>query len=207
MSGKDSYSLGAVKYWVHEFRAQRTDLQDEIRSERPLIDISAHIARPLNDKPFSSILHFGRQLAGTKEVVNRNLQEILGFHKCSLKWVPNVLSAEQKAARGKMSRELHNNLIFERQKILAQSSPGTGVGINGLVRNHRCWHDYAMMFQQGQFRKLIRKSRCWQYFPAARRFHSLILCQKARIWILPISATLSWKGSKPAPFLEREKRL
>jgi hypothetical protein len=27
--GKDSCSLGAVKYWVHEFQSQRTDLHME----------------------------------------------------------------------------------------------------------------------------------------------------------------------------------
>jgi hypothetical protein len=41
------------------------------------------------------------------------------FHKFSLKWVPNVLSEEQKAPRVQMSRELYNNLIFERQKTFA----------------------------------------------------------------------------------------
>jgi transposase len=39
--GKDPYSLGAVKYWVHEFKAQRTDLHDDVRPGRPLIDVSA----------------------------------------------------------------------------------------------------------------------------------------------------------------------
>jgi hypothetical protein len=36
-----------------------------------------------------------------------------------LKRAPNVLSAEQKATRAQMSRELDNNLIFERQKKFA----------------------------------------------------------------------------------------
>jgi hypothetical protein len=67
--GKDSYSLGAVKYWVREFKAQRTDLHDEVRPGRPLIDVSAQIARLLNDEPFSSTRHLARQLAVTKEIV------------------------------------------------------------------------------------------------------------------------------------------
>jgi hypothetical protein len=153
--GKDLYSLGAVKYWVREFKAQRTDLYDEVRPGRPLIDVSAEIARLLNDQPFSSTRDLARQLAVIKDVVKRDLQEVLGFHELNLKWVPNVLSAEQKAARVQMSRELYNNLIFKRQKNLPQSSPGTRVDIIGFIRNHRCGHDHAMMFQQGCFRKLI----------------------------------------------------
>jgi hypothetical protein len=39
--GKDSYSLGVVRYWVREFKEQRTGLHDEIRPRRPLIDVSA----------------------------------------------------------------------------------------------------------------------------------------------------------------------
>jgi hypothetical protein len=114
--GNDSHSLDAVKYLVREFQAQRTDLHDEIRPGRPLIDVSTQIARLLNDEPFSSTCHLARQLAVTKEIVKRNLQEVLGFHKFSLQWVPNVFTAEQNAARVQMSRELYNNLIFERQK-------------------------------------------------------------------------------------------
>jgi transposase len=50
--GKDSDSLGAVKHWVREFQAQRTDLHDEVRRGRPLIDVFAQTARLLNDEPF-----------------------------------------------------------------------------------------------------------------------------------------------------------
>jgi hypothetical protein len=67
----------------------------------------------------SSTRHLALKLAATKEIVKRNMQEVLRFRKCGLKWVPNVLSAEQKAARVQMSRELYNNLIFERQKNFA----------------------------------------------------------------------------------------
>jgi hypothetical protein len=42
--GKESYSLGAVKYWVLEFKAQRTDVHDAVRPGRPLIDVSPQIA-------------------------------------------------------------------------------------------------------------------------------------------------------------------
>jgi hypothetical protein len=88
-----------VKYWLREFKAQRTDLHDEVRPEKPFVDVSAQIARLLNDEPLSSTCHLARQLVVTKEVVKRNLQEVLELHKFSLKWVPNVISAQQKAAR------------------------------------------------------------------------------------------------------------
>jgi hypothetical protein len=116
---KGSCSLGAVIDWVRKFKPQRIDFHDEVRPGRALIDVSAQIARPLNDEPFSSTRHLAGYLAVTKDVVNRNLQEILRFHKFNLKWVPNVLSAEHKAARAQVLRELYNNLIFKRQKNFA----------------------------------------------------------------------------------------
>jgi hypothetical protein len=58
--GKDSYPLGAAKYSVRELKAQRTNLHDEVRPQRPLIDVSVQIARLLNNEPFSST----RYLAG-----------------------------------------------------------------------------------------------------------------------------------------------
>jgi hypothetical protein len=82
--GKDSYSLDAAKYWVREFKRQRTELHDEVRRGRTFIDVSAQITRLLNDGPFNSIRHLARQSAVTKEVVKRNLQEVLGFHTFSL---------------------------------------------------------------------------------------------------------------------------
>jgi hypothetical protein len=72
--GKDSYAQGAVKYWVREFKAQRTDPHDEIRPGRPLIGVSAQIARLLNDEPFSSTRLIARQLAVTKEVVKKSTE-------------------------------------------------------------------------------------------------------------------------------------
>jgi hypothetical protein len=67
--GKHSYSLNAVKYWVREFKTQRTNLHDEVRPARPLIEVSAQTAQLLNDEPFSSTRHLARQMVVTKEVV------------------------------------------------------------------------------------------------------------------------------------------
>jgi transposase len=76
--GKDSCSLSAVKDWVREVKAQRTDLHDGAQPGRPLIDVSAQIARLLNQEPFSSTRPLARQLAVAKQVVKRNMQEALG---------------------------------------------------------------------------------------------------------------------------------
>jgi hypothetical protein len=78
MYGKDSSSLGAVKYWVRGFKGQKTDIHDGVRPGRPLIDISAQIARLLNDEPFNSTHRLARQLAVTKEVVKKRYRKSWG---------------------------------------------------------------------------------------------------------------------------------
>jgi hypothetical protein len=98
---------------VRELKAQRTGLHDTVRPGRPLVDVSVQVPQLLNDKPFNSTWNLAWQLAITKDVVKRNLQEVMRFHKFSLKWVLKVLSEEQKAAKVQMSGELHNNLAFE----------------------------------------------------------------------------------------------
>jgi hypothetical protein len=118
-------------------------------------------------------------LTMTKEAVKRNLQEVMKFQKFSLKWVQNVLSTDQKAARVAMSRELSNNLLFKRRNnFFALSLYETRVGIIDLIRDFLCECYHEMMFQQNQFRKLIRKCPYSRYFSPRIDLCFLILCQK-----------------------------
>jgi hypothetical protein len=104
-----------VEYWVREFTPQGTDLLSAARPGRPFTDVSTQIAWLLNDESFSSTRYLVSQLTTSKIVVKMNIQEIMGFHKFNLKWVPNVLSDDQKAARVAVSHELENNLLSERR--------------------------------------------------------------------------------------------
>jgi hypothetical protein len=115
MYGEESYSLGALKYWVRELRVQWTDLHDETWPGRPSTDVSAQIAWLLNDEQFSSTRYLARQLAINKGLAKRNLQEIMGFYKLSLERFVNLLSANQKAARVARSREWYNILLLEQR--------------------------------------------------------------------------------------------
>jgi hypothetical protein len=101
------------------------------------------------------------------------------FQTFSLKWVQNVLSIDQKAARVAMSRKLSPNLLFKRRNnIFTLSSQETRVGIIDLIRNFLYGYYHEMMFQQNQFRKLIRKSSYSRYFSPRIDLCPLILCQK-----------------------------
>jgi hypothetical protein len=191
---------------VREFKAQRTDLHDEVRPGIPLIDVSTPITRLLNNDPFHLTRHLARQLSITNELIKRNVQEVLGFPKSGLKWVPNVLSAEQKAARVQMSHKLYTNFIFKRQKNFGTVTTGDETWYYWSYAESSMWARSYDDVPTRPLQKIDSKSRCSQYFSEVRNLYSLILYQKARIWILTISATLFWKGSKPAPLLEHKTR-
>jgi hypothetical protein len=63
-----------------------------------------------------------------------------------------------------MLHELYNNLIFERQKNLPQSSLGTRVGIIGLKWNRRCRNDHAMMFNKATSENWFEKVDVYNIF-------------------------------------------
>jgi hypothetical protein len=175
---------------VRECKAERTDRHDEVRPGRPLIDVSAQIARLLNDEPFRSTRHFARQLAVTKEVVKRNLREVLGFHKFSFKWVPNVISAEQKAARGQMSRELYNNLISEQEKNFATIITGDENWHYWSYAESSMWARSRNDVPARQFQEIDSKKSVFRIFVSGEKLAFLDSLPKARIWILTISVIL-----------------
>jgi hypothetical protein len=97
--GKDSYSLDVVKYWVHEFKAQRTELHDEVRPRRPLIDVSAQIARLLNEEPFCSTRHLWGNRMCEAESSRRDILSRDEGSKSVSRRVAGGGSAAQKNAR------------------------------------------------------------------------------------------------------------
>jgi hypothetical protein len=172
---KDSCSLGGVKYWGRQFKGQRSNPHNEVRLGRPLVGVSAHIALLLNDESFSSTRHLARRLTVTKEIVKRNLQEVLGFHRSSLKWVPNLLSAEQKSARVEMSRELYNNLIFERQKNFAMVITGDENWYHWSYTESSMWARSRDDVSTRPLQKNGSAKPMFTMFSAARNLRSLIV--------------------------------
>jgi hypothetical protein len=144
-------------------------------------------------------------LAVIKEVVKRNLQEVVGFHKFSLKWVLNVLSAEQKAARIHMSRGLYNNLIFARQK-----NPATIITESWYYWSYTessVWAQSRGDVRIRRLQKIDSKKSLFTKFFNGEKFAFLDSLPKGQNMDSYYFCNNVWKGSKPVPLLKQEKQL
>jgi hypothetical protein len=188
-----------VKYWAREFKAQRTDLHNEVWPGRPLIEVSTQIARLLNNESFSSTCHLARQLVVTKEVVKGNLRKSWGSTNLvwSGRWTSSVRNKRQSEYKC-LASYITISFLNDR-KILPQSSPGTSAGIIGFMRNRRCRHDHTMMFQQGHFRKLVRKSRRSQYFQRWEICLPWFFIKRPEYGFLPFLQHCSGRGQSRGP--------
>jgi hypothetical protein len=54
--GEQAYGKKVVEYWIHQIKLGRSDMEDEAKGGRPLLDdVDARILTCLGDEPFSSI--------------------------------------------------------------------------------------------------------------------------------------------------------
>jgi hypothetical protein len=95
--GLEAFVLLTVKKWWRRFQQGRTDLFDDPRFRKPLTnDLGEVIDFTLAEKLFNSSKALCRHLPIEKMTCLRILHDKLGLKKCYLRWVPHVLSVNQK---------------------------------------------------------------------------------------------------------------
>ena len=102
---EEAYSETKIKYWIKSWKEGRTTGEDLPRSGRPKIDIKELILNFLNDEPYASTKVMAKAFHVDKFVVKRNLLE-MNSKKYSKKWLPHLLTNEQKLKRVQESEEL-----------------------------------------------------------------------------------------------------
>ncbi|KYN42498.1 Histone-lysine N-methyltransferase SETMAR [Trachymyrmex septentrionalis] len=95
-------SFTTVKYWVAEFKRGRTSCEDEHRSGRP--------DRRLKVRELADMVNI------SKSAVHRILAENLEMRKLCARWVPRLLTIEQKQRREDVSIEC---LAMQQSRIFA----------------------------------------------------------------------------------------
>ena len=99
-AGKSAPSFTTVKHWVAEIKRGRTSCQDERRSGRPNYVTTPKMVKKINKMVLDERRLKMRQLADmvsiSKSVVHQILTENLDMRTLCARWVPHLLTMEQK---------------------------------------------------------------------------------------------------------------
>jgi transposase len=107
--GDSSPSFLTIKKWAVEFKHGRASLEDDPHEGRPKSATTAEIIEQVHDMVLDDRRMKVREIAETidisKERVGYILHEELDMKKLCVRWVPRMLTADQKCTRMKISEQ------------------------------------------------------------------------------------------------------
>lgn len=113
--GEASPSFTTVKHWVAEYKRGRTSILDEERSGRPktattdeMVDL---VHQTVMEDRRLTVKDIAEACGISSERVHKILHQDLDMRKLSARWVPRLLTIDQKRVRADMSKL--NELKFE----------------------------------------------------------------------------------------------
>ena len=105
--GDDAPALSTVKKWAAEFKRRRESLEDDPRSGRPSRATTQEnidrIHQMVMNNRRLTIRHLANVISISRERVKNILHNELGMSKVSTRWVPRLLTPDQKLTRLVMS--------------------------------------------------------------------------------------------------------
>ncbi|XP_020296620.1 putative uncharacterized protein FLJ37770 [Pseudomyrmex gracilis] len=108
--GDSAPSFTTVKFWAAEFKRGRTSLVDDERSGRPKTAITddniAQVHQMVLDNRRIKVREIGEAMNMSKERVCHILNKDLGMRKLSARWVPRLLTLNEKRVRMNISNAL-----------------------------------------------------------------------------------------------------
>ncbi|XP_039302537.1 uncharacterized protein LOC120357081 [Solenopsis invicta] len=109
MYGDSSSSMATVKNWFNEFQRGRTSVFDEPRPGAPKMATTEDNVTKIHDLVLADRRLKMREIAETvsisKDRVGHILHEILGMKKLSARWVPHLLTPDNKRNRETTSEQ------------------------------------------------------------------------------------------------------
>jgi len=107
--GDSSPSFSTIKKWAAEFKRGRTSIQDDERSGRPKTATTEENVAKIHNAILSDRRLKIRELAEMSKIsadrVHCILHDILGMRKLSARWVPRLLTPDQKRTRLNISQQ------------------------------------------------------------------------------------------------------
>jgi histone-lysine N-methyltransferase SETMAR len=102
-------SYSTVKKWVALFKFGRTSIEDDHRSGRPREGVTSENVEKVQQLVMKdrrlTVRQISEELDISKSTVDRILREDLEMTKVAARWVPKLLTADQKVVRRNMSRD------------------------------------------------------------------------------------------------------
>lgn len=107
--GESAPSLQTIYYWVNKFKRGRTRTFDAPRSGRPIVATTEEIIDKIhgivmNDRRVRMV-EIARAIGISIEQVHKILHEDLGMKTLSARWVPRLLTVDQKRTRKNISQQ------------------------------------------------------------------------------------------------------
>jgi histone-lysine N-methyltransferase SETMAR len=105
--GDSSPSFSTIKKWAAEFKRGRTSLEDDPREGRPKSATTPKIMEQVHDKVLDDrrmkVHEITETMGISKERAEYILHKELDMKKLCARWVPRLLTADQKRTRMKIS--------------------------------------------------------------------------------------------------------
>ena len=137
--GDDAPALSTVKKWAAEFKRGRESLEDDPRSGRPSTATTQenidHIHQMVINDIRLTISHLANVISISRERVENILHNELGMSKVSARWVPRLLTPDQKLTRLVMSEA--NLARFKADQIVLLSVFSPKMNVGSITLNQR----------------------------------------------------------------------
>jgi histone-lysine N-methyltransferase SETMAR len=108
--GNSAPSYSSVTDWIRQLQAGRQTLQDEPRSGRPADVVNersiALVKEKINEDKRVTVRELSAECALPRATIHRIIQEHLHMKKLCSRWIPHLLTIEQKRERVRISQEL-----------------------------------------------------------------------------------------------------
>ena len=108
--GSSAVSIATVRRWLHKFQNGKTSIKDRDCSGRPGIQVTeaniAAVKKMIEGDARYTLRNIAQYVGITSAAAHKILTERLGLRKLCARWVPHLLTKEQKAYLVKCAREL-----------------------------------------------------------------------------------------------------
>ena len=150
--GDDAYSQSSIYFWIGEIKRGRTDLFNLPSPGRPVDDqIDTLIQKELENDPFVSARIIARRIRVAISTVTTHLHKSLKMKNVHFRWIPHLLTEQQKKMRVELSNEILKALEIARKNKF-----------KFILTGDESWFEYAYAYQ----RMWVFQDDTYSYFTA-----------------------------------------